>query len=111
MTALTGPATIGCRKEFSMGTAIGTSHGGSTWRRKLDEPQVRVALVTAVCLLVEAIIAKNVIDVELDAISQLAPLWVFIAFLLSGLRDRTSEIAFMIAIVVVTAAVLVLYAV
>jgi hypothetical protein len=35
---------------------------------------------------------------------------VFIAYQLSGLRDRTSEIAFMITIVLVTAAILVLYA-
>lgn len=91
--------------------AIGSSHSGWTWRRLVDDSQVRVALVTAACLLVEAVIAKNVIDVELDVISQLAPMWVFIAYLVSGLRDRASEIAFMITLIVVTAAVLVLYAI
>jgi hypothetical protein len=70
-----------------------------------------VALVTAICLLVEAVIAKNVIDAELDFISQFAPFWVFIAYLVSGLRDRASEISFTAAIVVTTVAVLVLYAV
>jgi hypothetical protein len=83
----------------------------TTWRGRLGDPQVRVALVTAVCLLVQAVIAKNVLDVELDFMSQTAPMWVFIAYLVAGVRDRTSGIAFTIAIVVVTAAVLVLHAV
>ena len=94
-----------------MGTAIHSSDGGSTWRRQLNDPQVRVGLVTAACLLVEAVIAKNVLDVQLDFFSQLAPMWIFIVYQVSGLRDRTSEIAFMITIVLVTAAILVLYAV
>ena len=94
-----------------MGTGPDFSSRGSTWRRQLNEPQVKVGLVTAVCLLVEAVIAKNVLDVELDFMSQTAPMWIFIVYLLSGLRDRTSEIAFMITIVLATAAVLVLYAV
>ena len=93
-----------------MGTPIDSSGRGPTWRRQLNDPQMRVALVTAVCLLAEAVIAKNVLDVELDFMSQTAPMWVFIVYLLSGLRDRTSEIAFMITIVLVTAAILVLYA-
>jgi hypothetical protein len=76
----------------------------------LGDSQVRVALVTAACLVVEAVVAKNVIDVDLDFISQFAPFWVFIAYLVSGLRDRVSEISFMVAIVATTVAVLVLYA-
>ena len=93
-----------------MGTDI-VPTGRAKWQRQLDDPQVKVALVTAACLLVEAVIAKNVIDAKLDWYSQLAPFWVFIAFMVSGLRDRTSEIAFTIAVIAVTAAVLVLYAV
>ena len=94
-----------------MGTAIHSSDGGSTWRRQLNDPQVRVGLVTAACLLVEAVIAKNMLDVQLDFFSQLAPMWIFIVYQVSGLRDRTSEIAFMITIVLVTAAILILYSV
>lgn len=94
-----------------MGTARDSSSRGPTWRRQLNDPQVRVGLVAAACLLVEAVIAKNVLDVELDFMSQLAPMWIFIVYQLSGLRDRTSEIGFMISIVLVTAAILVLYAV
>ncbi len=86
------------------------SPDGAWWRRQIRDPQVMVSLVAAACLLVEAVIAKNVIDVELDFISQLAPMWIFIAYLVSGRRDRTSEIAFSAAIIVTTAAILLLYA-
>ena len=54
-----------------MGTAPDSSGRGSTWRREFNDPQVRVALVAAVCLLVEAVIAKNVLHVELDFMSQM----------------------------------------
>jgi hypothetical protein len=52
---------------------------------------------------------ENVIDVEL-AFSQFAPFSVFFAYPVSGLRDRASEISFMVAIVVTTVSVLVLHA-
>lgn len=93
-----------------MGSVPHPPQGSPVRRRIVGDPQVRVALVTAVCLLVEAVVAKNVIEVELDFISQFAPFWVYVAYLVSGLRDRASEISFMAAIVVTTVAVLVLYA-
>ena len=91
--------------------ALHLPHGGVWWGRQIRDPQIMVALVAAVCLLVEAVIAKNVIDVELDVFSQFAPMWIFIAYLVSGLRDRASEIAFIAVIILATAAILVLYAV
>jgi hypothetical protein len=91
--------------------ALSLPRGGVWWRRQIRDPQVTVSLVAAACVLVEAIIAKNVIDVRLDLFSQFAPMWIFITYLVSGLRDRTSEIAFIAAIIVATAAILVLYAV
>jgi len=91
--------------------AVHVPHGGVGWRRRLGDPQVMVSLVAAACLLVEAVIAKNVIEVELDFFSQFVPMWIFIAYLVSGLRDRTSEIAFSAVIILATAAILVLYAV
>ena len=95
-----------------MMSTSGELPGGTSWRRQIRDPQVRVALVAAAaCLLAEAVIAKNVLDVELDFISQLAPMWIFISYQLSGLRDRTSEIAFVAAIILVTVAILVAYAV
>ena len=91
--------------------ALHLPHGG-VWRgRQIRDPQIMVALVAAVCLLVEAVIAKNVIDVELDVFSQFAPMWIFIAYLVSGRRDRASEIAFIAVIILATAAILALYAV
>jgi hypothetical protein len=111
MARLVERARVDSSKEVVVGSVMHPSHRDSTWRRHIGDPQVRVALVTAVCLVVEAVIAKNIIDVELGFIGQFAPFWVFIAYLVSGLRDRASEISFTVAVVVTTVAVLVLYAV
>ena len=54
--------------------------------------------------------AKNVLDVEMNFFSMLAPFWVFTVYQVSGRRDRTSELVALIAIVLVTAAVLLVYA-
>ena len=77
----------------------------------LRDAQVRVALVAAVALMVQAVLAKNVLDVELDFISQYAALWVFIVFQVSGRRDRFAELGTAVVIILVTAAILTLYAV
>jgi hypothetical protein len=79
--------------------------------KAFGDAQVRVALVTAVALMVQAVLAKNVLDVELDFISQYAALWVFIGFQLGARRDRLAELGTDAAVVLVTAAVLILYAV
>ncbi len=86
-------------------------YGGASRGRWIRDPRVVVALVAAVCLLVEAVLAKNVIEVELDSFSQFAALWIFIVYLVSGLRDRRSAIVFSGVTILATAAVLVLYAV
>lgn len=96
--------------EVCLMRALNVSADGASWRHQIRDPVVTVALVAAACLLVEVVIAKNVLDVELDVFSQ-APLWIFIAYLVSGLRDRTSEIAFIAVIILATAAILVLYTV
>jgi hypothetical protein len=75
----------------------------------LGDPQVQVALVTAIVLLVQAVLAKNVLHVDLDFASQTAPLWVFIVFEISGQRDRGAVLGFSAAIVAVSAAILALY--
>jgi Ca2+/Na+ antiporter len=77
----------------------------------LGDPQVRIAVLAAVAVMVQAIIAKNILDVRLDFFSQTAALWVFIVFMLSGQRDRLAELGAGAAILVVTAAVTMLYAV
>ncbi len=76
----------------------------------LQHSEVRVALIAAACLLAEAVIAKNVLDVHLDVLSQLAAMWVWLAYTLIGRRDRTAELAAMCAAVLATAAVLLVYA-
>ncbi len=48
---------------------------------------------------------------RLDFISQFAALWVFIAFQVSGRRDRLAEVTAGVAVVVATVAVLVVYAI
>ena len=80
------------------------------WRKALRHPNVRVALVAAACLMVGAIVAKNVLDVQLDFVSQLGALWVWLAYTLSGRTDRRAELGAMLAAVLVTAAILVFYA-
>lgn len=77
----------------------------------LGDAQVRVALLAALALMVEAVLAKNVLEVELDFVSQFVAMWVFIAFQVSGRRDRISELAASVAIVLGTAAVLVVYSI
>jgi len=83
---------------------------GARRQRYLQESEVRVALVAAGCLLVEAIVAKNILDVRLDAASQLAAMWVWLVYMLAGRRDRAAELAAMAAAVLATAAILVLHA-
>ncbi|MCC6268865.1 MAG: hypothetical protein IT300_14955 [Dehalococcoidia bacterium] len=83
----------------------------SPLRASLATSEVRVAIITALTLLLQAVLAKNVLDVELDYWGQFAPLWVFIAFMLSNQRDRHAELGTIAVIVVTSAAVLMLYAV
>lgn len=75
-----------------------------------SDREVRPAIVTAIVLLAQAVIAKNVLDIELDIVSQFAPLYVFIAYQVSQLRTRSAELAFTATAVLVSAATLALYA-
>jgi hypothetical protein len=78
--------------------------GGS---RVFSDPRMRVGALAVVALLVEAAIAAFVLDMHLNFFAQLAPFWVFVAYKLSGRRDRTSETIASVAVVVVTVGVLV----
>ena len=74
--------------------------------------EIKVALVTAACILGMAIITKNVLNVQLDFISQYAPSWVFIVYIITrGQAKKYSHEAlyWSIAIMAVTIAVLALY--
>jgi len=71
--------------------------------------------VTGVCILALAVISKYVINVELDFISQYAPVWIFIAYIITKDKAGKSRICssllfWSLAIIVVTIAVLVVYA-
>jgi hypothetical protein len=76
----------------------------------LENPQLHVGLLTAVALLVEISLTMFVLDVYPSLFVLLGPLWVFSVYKVSGRRDRTSEVLTSIAVVLVTAAVLLMYA-
>jgi len=78
--------------------------------RLLQDAQVRLASLTAVCLLTEAVIAKNVLEVRLDFFAQMAPFWVYLFATLGGAVEPQSERGIAATILAVTVAVLVLYA-
>lgn len=68
-----------------------------------------LAILVAACLVSEAIIARYILDVKLDFVSQFAAFWVYLGWLLTGRRDRKSVIITALLCVVLTAAVLVAY--
>lgn len=77
---------------------------------------VRVSLVTAVCILGLAIVSKNVLNVQLDFISLYGPVWVYIVYIIT--RDKTgksktcsSPLFWSLAIIAVTLAILAVYVV
>jgi len=72
--------------------------------------QLRIAIVVAACLLVEAVVAKNVMDVTINIVAFLAPLWVFAVSQAWPTKDKTFETATMILAVTATAGVLIFYA-
>ena len=72
--------------------------------------QLRIAIVVAACLLVEAVVAKNVMDVTINIVAFLAPLWVFAVSQAWPTKDKTFETATMILAVAATAGVLIFYA-
>ena len=53
--------------------ALHLSSSTAAWRHQMLDPLVTVSLVTAACLLVEAVIAKNVLDVELGLLQPVRP--------------------------------------
>ncbi len=74
--------------------------------------EIKVSIVTAACILALAVITKNVLDVQLDFISQYAPSWMFIVYIITRGQEkkfRHEALYWSAAIIAVTAAVLVLY--
>ena len=75
----------------------------------LHDAYVRVALLTGAALLVEAVLARTILDVRLNFFAQFAPLWVLLAFRASGRRGRRGEISASVCVVVLTVGVLLVY--
>ena len=73
---------------------------------------VQVSLVTALCILVLAVASKWILNVELDFVSQYAPVWVYFVYIISRNRDKESHRRprfWSAAIVLVTVAVIAVY--
>jgi hypothetical protein len=95
IAAMIAPVTSASRAHRSR-----RHHGEeSSW------PSAGLGLVALLCLLALTGFSR-LLDIRLDFLSQLAPLWVYIAYDLSGLRDARSTRTAMLAAVAVTAAVL-----
>jgi len=77
---------------------------------EFDNAQIRIALLTAAALFLEAFLAKSVLGLRLDFVSQFAALWVLLGFQVGGRHGRIAERAAATAVVLVTAGVLLVYA-
>jgi hypothetical protein len=78
--------------------------------------EVKVSLVTAVCVLSLAIVSKNILSAQIDLISLYGPVGVFIIYIITKDSVKNSKIYsnplfWSLAIIVVTAAILILYAI
>lgn len=78
--------------------------------------EIKVSLITAACLLVLAIVSKNVLRVQLDFISLYGPFWVYIAYIVSRERKKESKVCssplfWSLAIIFATLAILAIYAI
>jgi len=72
--------------------------------------EVKVSLVTVVCILALAIISKNVLNVQLDFVSLYGPVWVYIAYI--STKDKTKKSKYWsLVIILVTLAILIIYAI
>jgi len=76
--------------------------------------QVIVAIVAAACLMAETIIAKNVLNVQLDFASQYWPTWFVILYLILPNETKKSKCSsawlWSLVMIAVTAAILLVYA-
>lgn len=74
--------------------------------------EVKVSLVTAVCIMALAVISRKVISIQLDFVSLYGPVWVYIAYIISTdkTKTRSSPLFWSLAIIFATSAILILYA-
>ena len=74
-----------------------------------------VSLVTVVCILALAVISKNILHVQMD-FTQYAPIWMFVVYIITREKAKASKICgrplfWSVAIVLITLAILVVYAI
>jgi len=78
--------------------------------------ELKVSLVTVVCILALAVISKNILHVQMDFVSQYAPIWMFVVYIITREKAKASKICgrplfWSISIVLITLAILVVYAI
>ena len=76
--------------------------------------EIKVSLVTVVCILALAVISKNILHIRMDFISRYAPIWMFVVYIITREKAKASKICgsslfWSIAIVLITLAILVVY--
>jgi len=74
---------------------------------------LRITLVTALCILILAVLSRWILGVELDLISLYAPVWVYMGYVITRGRPaaaRTSPNLWSLVIVMTTFAVAVIHA-
>ena len=79
-----------------------------------DEAQV--SLVTAICIVGLAVLSKNALHVQLDFVSLYGPVWIYIVYIISKDKARKSKtcsspLFWSLTIILVTVAILVVYAI
>lgn len=77
--------------------------------------EIKVSLVAALCVVALAFISRYTFHTKLDFISQYGPVWVYVAYLISRNKAGTSKICrsplfWSLAMILVTIAILALYA-
>jgi len=78
--------------------------------------ELKISIVTAICILLLAIVSKNILSVHLDFISLYGPVWVYIAYIITKdniIKSKLccSALFWSLAIIVVTLAILLVYAI
>jgi len=78
--------------------------------------EAKVSLVTAICILGLAALSKNALHVQLDFVSLCGPVWIYIAYIISKDKARKSKtcsspLFWSLTIILVTVAILVVYAI
>jgi len=53
--------------------------------------EIKISLVTVVCILALTVISKNILHVQMDFISQYAPIWMFVVYIITRERKQRHQ--------------------